>query len=179
MTFKKNITITIACIVTECLLSLIPSIVIIYIFFIPEKLNELFNTLLFVPYFILIINALLILVSLISRLFIKTKFYINPKKLVIQNEGIKEIYYNQIAHITYDLGDILKFNFTPSKLVLFDKYHRELFSINNPSILMVHMLKKKCQNARMNYYHNKRFLFFLALVNGIVLLIALIIKVFK
>ena len=179
MVFKRNITITIACVITECLLSLIPTIFMIYLFFMPDKINEMFSTLLVVPYFILIINFILITISLISQIFIKTKFYVNKEALVIKRRNdLKEINYSEIANMTYDFGDLTKFNTRPSQLVLFDKDFKELLSIDNPSIIMVYMLKKKCKNAKMSYYHNKRFLYFLAFINGIVLLTAILAKIF-
>ena len=180
MVFKRNITITLACVITECLLSLIPTIFIIYLFFIPHEINEMLSTLLVVPYFILIINFILLTISLISQIFIKTKFYVNKESLVIERKNeLKEINYTEIANMTYDFGDLTKFNTKPSQLVLFDKDFKQLLSINNPSIIMVHILKKRCKNSKMCYCHNKRFLYFLILINGIVLLIALLAKLFS
>ena len=179
MIFRRNITITIACIMTEFLLCLIPTIFMIYIFFIPDKINEIFSTLLIVPYFILIINAILIIISLISQIFIKTKFYLNKETLIVkEKEKSKEIHYNEIANITYDFGDLTKFNGAPSQATLFDKEFKQILLIKNPSIIMVHLLKKRCKNAKMSYKHNKRFLFFLTLINGIFLLTMIGIKIF-
>lgn len=179
MGFKRNITITIACVITECLLSLIPSILIIYIFFMLDRIKEIFTTLLIVPYLIVIINAVLIIISLISQVFMKTKYYVNKESLLIKNKDkIKEIKYDTITSIAYDFGDLTKFNTKPSQIVLFDKDFNELLSINNPSIIMVHMIKKKCKNAKTSYYHNKKFLFLFAIINGIVLLISIVAKLF-
>lgn len=180
MVFKKNITITIACVITECLLSLIPAILIIYVFFMLDKMNEIFSTLLLVPFLILIINGILIIVSFICQIFIKTKFYVGKETLVVKEKAnLKEINYDKIINMTYDFGCLTKFNARPSQLVLFDKDFKALLSINNPSIIMVHMLKKRCKNVKMNYYHNKRFLYFIALINGITLLIAILVKIFS
>ena len=70
MVFKRNITITLACVITECLISLIPMIFIIYLFFMMDKIDEMFSTLLIVPYFILMINVILIIISFIAQIFI-------------------------------------------------------------------------------------------------------------
>lgn len=92
MAFKRNITVTIACVITGCLISLIPTIFIIYIFFMFDDINEIFSTLLIIPYFILIINAVLMVISLIAQIFIKTKYYINKENLIIKTkEKVKEI----------------------------------------------------------------------------------------
>lgn len=180
MGFKRNITITLACVITECLISLVPMIFIIYIFFAMDKISEIFSTLLVVPYFILITNIALIIISLIAQIFIKTKYYVNEKCLVVKTKSkVKEIIYEEIASIAFDFGDLTKFNTKPSQLVLFDRQYNELLSVNNPSIIMVHMLKKKCKNIKVSYYHNKRFLYLLSLINGIVLLISILVKLFS
>lgn len=178
MVFKRNVTITVACVITECLLSLIPTIFIIYAFFMLDKINEIFSTLLLVPYLILIINAVLIIISFICQIFIKTKFHIGKETLVIkEKETIRKIPFNKISSMTYDFGCLEKFNARPSQLVLFDDDFKELLSINNPSIIMVHILKKRCKNLKMDYYHNKRFLYLIALINSIALLISIIVKI--
>lgn len=63
--------------------------------------------------------------------------------------------------------------------MLFDKDYRQLLSINNPSIIMAHMIKRKCKHTKTSYYHNKSFLYLLLLIKGIVLLIFTLIKVFS
>lgn len=180
MVFKRNITITLACIITECLLSLIPTIIIIYCFFMLDKINEIFSTLLLVPYLILIINVALIIISFVCQIFIKTRFYVGKESLVIkEKENTREIAFNKINEMTYDFGCLTKFNGRPSQLVLFDKDFKELLSINNPSIIMVHMIKKRCKNVKMNYFHSKRFLYFVVVINSVVLLIAILANIFS
>ena len=56
MWFKRNITITLACVITEILISLVPMILFIYLFFMIDKINEIFSTLLIIPLMILVIN---------------------------------------------------------------------------------------------------------------------------
>ncbi len=161
MGFKRNITITLACVITECLISLIPMIFLIYLFFMIDKMGEILSTLLLVPYFILIINVILIIISFIAQIFIKTKYYVKDKSLVIKTKTKnKEINYDEINGITYDYGDLTKFHTKPSQLVLFDKDYKQLLSINNPPIIMVHLIRRKCKHAKVSYYHNKRFLYF-------------------
>lgn len=180
MGFKRNITITLACVITECLISLIPMIFMIYLFFMMDKIDEIFSTLLIVPYFILIINVILIIISFIAQIFIKTKYYVNAECLVIKTKTQnKEINYDEIKGITYDYGDLTKFNTKSSQLVLFDKDYKQLLSINNPSIIMVHLIRRKCKHVKVSYYHNKRFLYLLLLINGIVLLISILVKLFS
>lgn len=176
--FKRNITITLACVITECLISLIPTILMIYLFFMMDKIGEIFSTLLVIPYLTLIINVVLIIISFIAQRFVKTKYYVNDECLVVETKTkVKEINYKEIVGITYDYGDLTKFHTKPSQLILFDKEYNELLSVNNPSIIMVHMIKKKCKHAKVGYYHNKRFLYILLIINVFVLFAILLIKI--
>ncbi len=180
MRFKRNITITLACVITECLICLIPMICMIYLFFLRDKIGEMFSTLLIVPYFILIINVILFVISLIAQMFIKTTYYVNEECLAIQTKTeVKRINYAEIAGISYDFGDLIKFGTKPSQLVLFDKNYKQLLSVNNPSIIMISMIRKKCRNIEVNYFHNERFLYLLALINGIVLAFSILVKLFS
>ena len=49
--------------------------------------------------------------------------------------------------------------------MLFDNNFKQLVSINNPPIIMMLLLRKKCKNARVTFYNNKRFLYFLIFIN--------------
>ena len=179
MQFKKNITITIACVVTECLLSLFPVILMIYLLFIPNKIHEIFSTLFIVPYFIVIINTILLIISFVAGIFIRTKYYVNEKALTIKNgDKVKDIFYSEISDITYDFGDLTKYHTKASQLCLFDKDHRQLFLIDNPPIIMVHMIRHKCKTAKMSYYNNKRFLYLAALINGVCFSVFILAKLF-
>ena len=89
-----------------------------------------------------------------------------------------EIKYSVINVITYDFGDLTKFNTKSSQLVLFDKDYKQLLSVNNPSIIMVHLIRKKCRHVKISYYHNKRFLYLLLLINSIFLFISIVVKFF-
>ena len=181
MKFKKNPTATIACVINECLLSIIPAIAMVYFFFIPNQINELLSTLVIIPYFAFILNFPLILISLISGVFIKTKYYLSEEALIVQQkDDVKEIKYNEIASITYDFGDIFsQFNRTSSQLVLFARDGQRLLAAKNPSITMVHFLRKNCKHSGIRFKHNKRILFFLSLINGIVLVFGILIKIIQ
>ena len=181
MTFKRNPTATIACVINECLVSLIPAIVIVYFFFIPNLMNELLSTLFIIPYFAFILNVVLIFISLISGVFIKTRYCVGKESLVVkQKDNVKEIKYNEIASITYDFGNVFsQFNRTPSQLILLSREGKRLLAVNNPSIAMALFLRKKCKHSLVRFDHNKRILFFLTLINGIVLLLGALIKILQ
>lgn len=181
MRFKRNPTATIACVTSECLVSLVPAILMIYFFFIPEQIHELFSTLMIVPYFMLILNVVFLGISLIVSLFDKTKYCVNKESLIVQyKNNAKTIMYSEIALIVYDLGDIFpQFNRTPSQLRLYSENNKQILVIDNPSIIMTHVLRKKCKNANTYLEHNKRIMFLLILINGSVLLIGTLIKIFS
>lgn len=142
MKFKRNITITLACVITEFLISLIPVIIMIYLFTMKDKASEMLFTLLVVPLFILIVNAVLIIISLIAQIFMKTTYYVRQDCLAVKTKDrLLEINYDEIGGISYDFGNLTRFNSLSSQLVLFDKDMRQLLSVNNPSIIMVHMIK--------------------------------------
>lgn len=84
MWFKRNITITLACVITEILISLVPMILFIYLFFMRDKINEIFSTLLIIPLMILVINVVLIIISFIAKIFIKTKYCVNDEYFIIE-----------------------------------------------------------------------------------------------
>ena len=177
MGFKRNITITVACIITECLISLIPVVFMIYIFFSIDKIGEIFSTLLIIPFLILIINLLLIIISLIAQIFIKTEYCLKKEFLVIKTQNsVQEIKYTDITSIAYDFGNLTRFNTRQSQLVLFGKQCQQLVSIYNPSIRMVHIIKTKCKNAKTEHYHNKRFLWLFSIINGAFLLFSVVAK---
>ena len=179
MWFKRNITITIACVITEFLICLIPTIFMIYVLFLRDKISEILSTLMIVPCFILLANVFLLAISLISLIFIKTKYKVGADHLVVVTKSkTTEIKYDTIARIAYDFGYLLsRYNLQPSQLVLFDSNHNQLLSINNPSIIMTFLICKKCNGAKITYHNNKRFLWLLAVVNGIFLLFSIIITI--
>ncbi|MBR2965914.1 MAG: hypothetical protein IKC52_00380 [Clostridia bacterium] len=179
MWFRRNITITVACVVTECLLSLAPAIVIIYLFFLPDKMTEIWSTLLIVPYLILILNVVFVLISAIANIFVDTKYFVGETKItVLSKDKRTEISYGEISAIAYDFGDLSLRHTKATRLTLVDKEHKQLLSVNNPPILMVHKIKKKCKNIKMDYYHSKRFLYLMSIINGTILLISVLAKLF-
>lgn len=81
-----------------------------------DKIKEIFSALLVIPYFILIINIILIIISLISQIFIKTKYYVKYECLVIKTKTEnKTINFDEIGEIIYDFGNIIIFNKKPSQ----------------------------------------------------------------
>ncbi len=180
MVFKRNVTITVACLFNELLLSFIPSIFIVYIFFFLDKISEIYLALLVVPLMMVVFDVVLLIISFICQIFMKTKYYVGKDSLIVQEkEKTKEINYNEITDISYDFGRLgIPADTTSSQLVLFCKDSKEMLTINSPSIIMTHIIRKRCKNAKTCYYNNKRLLFFLALTNGIVLVVSILGKIF-
>ena len=180
MPFKRNITVTMACISTEMLLCVVPLIIITYVFFVPEELNELFMVLLLVLRLAIIINVALAIVSLIACIFLKTKYYVKKEGLLVETKQKSTLIpYNQVCTVLYDFGDLSsKLSSKPSCLVLLDEQYGQLLTINNPPIVLVHLIKAKCKKARKAHLHNKRFLFFLVCIHIAFWLALGLIKIF-
>ena len=179
MSLKKNITITIACIITECLLSLIPAILILYAFFGDIIDENIFVVLAVVPLLIIVFNAVLFLISLFAKIFIKTTYIVEENYITKQSpHGTITVNFSEVHVITYDFGDLSKWNGHPSQLSLFDKSCNLLLCIKNPPIALVYLVKKRCK-ATTNYYHAKRIIYLLLLINGLVLLFCLLAKIFS
>lgn len=156
--FKKNITIDLATFFTEISLCSIP-FGLIKIVFIDKNYHELYSFLLVILLLIVFLNICCYLITLISRIFIKTTYIVDDDKLIIQkgnNEQIIE--FNKVMYITYDFRVISKNNSLPSTLSLFSKEYKELITIKNPPHIFVRNAKRKCQNAIFKYRNSKRFL---------------------
>lgn len=170
MKFKKNITITFACFITEFMLSCLPSIIIMYLLFFQSNLNDLFFSLLVIPYLLVIINIVLIIISLIACLFIKEYYVVGKKELIVNNkEKVKKICFSDIKNIAYDFGNIKRYNGSSSELIFFDENFNTILSVKNPSLLMVCMIRKRCRGAKTSFYNNKRIIILMALTSCIVI----------
>ncbi len=176
MKFKRNITVKIGCIISEFLVSCIPAILLITIFFAKSDFNEIISALLIIPYFGIIINFILILISSINALFDKTFYKVCDDSLIVSNKGRSfEISYLEITSITFDLGTLDKFNAQKAQLIIWGNNFKQLLVVKNPSLIMIHILKIKSQ-APITYLNQKRISFILGLTNSIVLLFAILIK---
>lgn len=173
--YKKNITIKIACISTEFLICVIPMVLIMFLFLVPERLTEFIEVIGTIFILIVVFNLFLYIISLIGKNFIKTIYLINNDELIIRrNSKNKIIDLKSVNAITYDLGELNKYGSNPFKLVLFDKNYNNLITIENPPLIMVFHIKKKCNTAKISYYNSKRIFFFLLLCSGSAVVISLI-----
>ncbi len=141
--FKRNVTATAACVINECLISLIPTVAIIIPVFMRININEVFSTLFGIIYFLVIADVICLIISLIAGVFLKTTYRLEDDRITVKDQGgERSIYYYEVAHITYDFGTLERWNRSPSQLVLFDENFATLLSVNNPSILMTHIIKR-------------------------------------
>lgn len=178
MKFKKNITAKVGCVISEALISCIPAILIITIFIMNKNLKEVLLAVLVIPYFLIIINIILFIFSCVGDIFDKTIYTLEKDSLIIntrQNET--KINYSDIKSLTFDYGSLEKFNRQKMQLILFGEKYKQLLILNNHSILMTCLLRKKCNSVKICYYNNKRILFLLGIINITILLVAIIIKI--
>lgn len=174
MKFKRNITITLACFLSESMICLIPMLLIFFLVFAPKKYNEfILGIFLGIPIIIMILNVFLYLLSLIFKMFQRLTITINHNHMIVKNKNSsKTIYYKDIKGISYDLGSMpSRTNTQSSELVLFGENYSTLVSIKNPSLIMTHLIKKKCKHIKVSYYNSKRFLYEFLISLGVTLLI--------
>lgn len=179
MKFKRNITVKIGCIISEFLVSCIPAILLIMILFTQSSLIDILSTLFIIPYFVVIINVILVLISTTCALFDKTFYKVNNDRLIVSDrDHLFEIAYSDINSITFDFGSLDKFNAQKMQLIVWGNGLKKLLIINNPSLIMTHMLKTKSK-VSLNYLNEKRGLFILGITNVTVLFFAVLIKMFS
>lgn len=177
-TFKSNATITVALVSTEFLVSVIPAILIIYAFFGGTIKENIFATLAVVPVLIVVVNVVLFLISLIQRSFTKTTYTVHQDCITEQSaHGTVTVEFADVDAITYDLGNIDKWDVHASRLLLSDKDYRLMLSVKNPPLGLIHALKTRC-NCNFRCVNKKRFLFFLILINALVLLFCIAMSIF-
>ena len=176
MGFKRNIMIAFVWHTTNCCLGLIPILIMFNLFFVKNIILGLFYSILFFITLIFILNIIGLIISFIAQIFMKTKYYVNDDCLVIKTKKeSKEIKYTEIVDITYyDYFYFSKGSSTLSQLVLFDKDNNQLLSIEHPSIIMVHLIIKKCKHIKAKYYNNKKSNFLILLIINIIALIIIL-----
>ena len=165
MKFKRNLTVSFACGLTEFLISLIPALFIVGLSFNTEGFVYFFKIgisliIIGIPAY----NIFLYLLNLVFNLFQKMTITLKDECLVIENNGVlSSIYYKDITHISFYLGNLFVASTTPITLILYSKDNKILFEVTNPSLIMTHLIKKKCPTAKINHKGLKRGLNFLAI----------------
>ena len=165
MKFKRNLTVGFACGLTEFLLSLIPALFIVSLSFNTEGFVYFFKIgisliIIGIPAY----NIFLYLLNLVFNLFQKMTITLKDECLVIENNGILQtIYYKDVTHISFYLGNLFVARAKPVTLSLYCKENKVSFEVTNPSLIMTHLIKKKCPTAKINHEGLKRGLEFLAI----------------
>ncbi len=165
MNFKRNLTVSFACHTTEFALCLIPMFLVMGFSIDKNSFAEYCKDMFSIyPLVLLIVNAFLFVLSLIFSIFQKQTFILNDDHMLIENKDeMSKINYNDIKTVSFDLGNTGKMSARPMELRLLGEKNKELLSITNPSILMTHILKKKCIYAKTTYRNSKKFIWYLLL----------------
>lgn len=161
---------------TELFICIIPMLLIIVTMVDKNRIGEFIHPGIFgILGFIIIFNLSLFILGFIFKLFQKLTIQLKQDSIVIKDKKeTKTIYYKDVSYITFSLGEISKTQYEPSLLNLFDKDLNYLCQITNPSLLMTYLIKKKCINAKLSYYHHKRILWLLAIFIGVSLVLGLV-----
>ncbi len=160
-------------------MSFFPSIPLVFWLFLPENMGELAWAIWIVPGFILLLDGILWIISLIAKLFIQEEICLEEEKMIVKNKnGERTIFYEEIAGIAYDLGEYTqKYNTGSSAVWLFNDKDEQIFRMSNPSLPFMLALRSKCKGVKVNYYNWKRFLYFFLLTNGVILPTLLLFKI--
>ena len=180
MKFKRSLCAALICYYTEFFTGLTPILIMINLVLVDNKILAFFYSFLIYIIFILVVNLIPMTILLIAKIFMRTKFYVNDDCLVIKTKTeSREIKYAEIGGITYfDYTDLGRGVDPPPKLVLFDKDNKQLLSISEPSIIMIHLIKKKCKHIKVKYCNNKKPMLLTALIINVItfIIILLIIR---
>lgn len=177
--YKRNIMIKVAGVISELIITFIPIYLISSLLLFPPLIFKDFIKFTGLTILVIVIvNIIFYIIAAIAKIFIKTAYIITSDSLITQinNEVHSTIYLKDVYYLTYNFGAI-DGQPSPTELVLFDKEHKYLISIENPPLLMVINIKKKCLNAKITYLNSRRILFFLVsslVISIIVSLISLI-----
>lgn len=177
--YKRNIMIKVAGVISELIITFIPIYLISSLLLFPPLIFKDFIKFTGLTILVIVIvNIIFYIIAAIAKIFIKTAYIITSDSLITQinNEVHSTIYLKDVYYLTYNFGAI-DGQPSPTELVLFDKEHKYLISIENPPLLMVINIKKKCLNAKITYFNSRRIVFFLVsslVISIIVSLISLI-----
>lgn len=116
----------------------------------------------FMPIVFLSISSV---INLLINLPLKPILILNNDTFVYDNQTFR---YSDIYKLEYNLGHISKSHFEKAKLIIHRK-HSQKISINNPSMKMVIMMKKKCLNKPFKIENWQE-----TIILGVVLLVVVI-----
>lgn len=178
MRFKRSLCSAIICYYTEFFTGLTPILIMVNLVLVDNKILALFYSFLIYIIFTLVINLIPMTILLIAKIFMRTKFYVNDDCLVIKTKTeSREIKYTEIGGITYfDYTYFGRRGDPKPELVLFDKDNNQLLLIDHPSVIMVHLIIKKCKHIKAKYINYKKsMLLTLLIINVITFIIYLLI----
>ena len=163
MKFKRNLTVSFACHMTEIALCLIPMFLILGfsrdIGSFAQYCKDMFSV-----YFIalILLNVFLIALSIILSIFQKKTFTLNDEFVLIEGKGKKyTVNYSDVREVSIDLGYMGRMSSRSMELRLYGEKRKLLLSVTDPSMLMMHKIKKKCIFAKISYRNSKNFLWYL------------------
>lgn len=163
MKFKRNLTVSFACHMTEIALCLIPMFLILGLSTdrgsFAQYCKDMFSV-----YFIalILLNVFLIALGIILSIFQKKTFTLNDEFVLIEEKGKESIInYSDVKEVSIDLGSTGRISSRSMELRLYGEKRKLLLSVTDPSILMMHKIKKKCVFAKTIYSNSKKYIWYL------------------
>ena len=165
MKFKRNLTVTFVCFMNEFFISLIPATFILGLHLKLANIGDLCKVVfLYAPFALVLFNIFLFLLNLMFTLFQKTTIILNADSIIVKETNQSStIQYQEITEITFDFGEFSRTHSSPITLTLLGEEYKPLLTVKNPSLIMTHLIEKKCPTAKMTYRNSKRFLYLLGI----------------
>lgn len=165
MNFKRNLTVTFVCFMNEFYISLIPAAFILGLHLKLASIGDLCKLVFFVaPLILVLFNTFLFLLNLIFTIFQKTTIVLDTDGIIVKETNKSStIQYQEITEIIYNFGEISRTHSSPITLKLLGEGYKPLLTEKNPSLIMTHLIKKKCPTAKITYQNSNRFLYLLGI----------------
>lgn len=174
MKFKRNITITIGCKFNGFILNMLMMSPLIALSSLDSYTEELLIIVRCLAHIMAFVDAILILVFLISYLCMDTSYKVKKVAIVIQEGSyVRQIEYEYISHIDYNFGEVSRYKFQSSEIILYNHRGFPMLTIKNPSLIMVYKIIRHCKGKKINYKNAKSILKFYLYLDILLLLICL------
>ncbi len=141
MKFKNNYVNDLIIILVTLFFAMITFMICQLLFVNPDELKDFLNGGIYVVLILSFLTIVILnLINFVVNLFIKPKFYLYDNYFIYKN---KQYDYVNIYRMEYFVGYMSKTSRTPCKLIIYDR-QMERLCIDNPSIIMMLIIKKRC-----------------------------------
>lgn len=155
-------------------IAMIPAVIIMSIKAGEKVWNNLFNLLMITIIMIILFCIIPIIINLISKIFSKEHVKIEDDVLYYKGDKIN---LREVKKLSWYLGEMSRSSVSACALCIIMN-DGDFLTINRPSIILIHYLKRKCVNAKLSVQNILKkaliypgLCFILGIIFGIILLI--------